>query len=150
MNIEIKQVCELPVIELKPLIEDSRNQGILFVQRLVNDWISQINCFNQEGEILLIAKDQDQLVGICGLNIDPYYRVSGLARVRHLYVLSSKRRQGIGTLLIKQIIQQAQENFNLLNLRTHSPEADKFYLAQGFQRSYERPECTHMLQLTRK
>ncbi|MGK7894535.1 MAG: GNAT family N-acetyltransferase, partial [Xenococcus sp. (in: cyanobacteria)] len=77
-----------------------------------------------------------------------YYPVVGLGRVRHLYVLSSKRRQGIGSQLLRQIIQQAKQNFDLLNLRTHNPEESLFYLSQGFQRSYERPECTHILELT--
>ena len=147
MAIKIRKTDKISVIELKLLIEDSRNQGILIVQRLVNNWISKTNCFNQQGEVLLMAKDDDGLVGLCGLNIDPYYRVSGLGRVRHLYVLSSKRRQGIGGQLIKQIFQHARPHFDLLNLRTNNVEADKFYLAQGFQRSYERPECTHILKL---
>ena len=147
MAIEIKNTNELSLIELKPLLEDSRNQDIVFVDLLVNEWIAKINCFNQEGEVFLLAKDDDRVVGLCGLNIDPYHRVSGLGRVRHLYVLSTKRRQGIGSQLIQQIIQQAKSHFELLNLRTNNAEADKFYLAQGFQRSYERPECTHILKL---
>ena len=147
MAIEIKNTNELSLIELKPLLEDSRNQEIVFVDLLVNEWIAKINCFNQEGEVLLIAKDDDRVVGLCGLNIDPYHRGSGLGRVRHLYVLSTKRRQGIGSQLIQQIIQQAKSHFELLNLRTNNAEADKFYLAQGFQRSYARPECTHILKL---
>ena len=147
MAIEIKNTNELSLIELQPLLEDSRNQDIVFVDLLINEWIAKINCFNQEGEVLLLAKDDGKIVGLCGLNIDPYHRVSGLGRVRHLYVLSTKRRQGIGSQLIQHIIQQAKSHFDLLNLRTNNAEADKFYLAQGFQRSYERPECTHILKL---
>lgn len=147
MAIAIKKTNELSVVEFEPLIEDSQKQDILIVRRFVDNWISKTNCFNQKGEVLLVAKDDDMIVGFCGLNIDPYYPVPGLGRVRHLYVLTSKRRQGIGSKLIKQIILQAKLNFDLLNLRTHNVEADKFYLAQGFQRSYDRPECTHILKL---
>ena len=147
MTIEINHIKELSVRELKPLVQDSQKRGFSFVQLLVDEWMANINCFNKSGEILLLAKDNHQPVGICGLNIDPYYRVSGLSRVRHLYVLSSKRRQGVGSQLIKEIIQIAKQNFDLLNLRTNNTEANLFYLAQGFQRSYERPECTHILKL---
>ena len=147
MIINIKEIKKLSVIELKSLIEDSQNQGFSFVQRCVEEWLTETNCFNQKGEVLLVAKENNQIIGLCGLNIDPYYPVMGLGRVRHLYVLSSKRRQGIGSKLIKQIIQQAKPNFDLLNLRTNNPQANLFYLAQGFQRSYERPECTHILKL---
>jgi len=147
MTIKIERVKELSVIELKPLIQNSQDGDFSFVQRLVNEWIAKTNCFDRESEILLWAKDNNQPVGLCGLNIDPYYPVSGLGRVRHLYVLSSKRRQGIGSQLIQEIIQQAKQNFDLLNLRTNDAEANLFYLAQGFQRSYERPECTHIFKL---
>lgn len=146
MAIKIKKTKELSITELKPLIEDSQKEGISFVQRLVDEWVTKTNCFDREGEVFLIANDS-KLVGLCGLNIDPYYPVSGLGRVRHLYILSSRRRQGIGTLLIQNIIEQARQNFDLLNLRTNNPQADRFYLARGFQRSYERPECTHILKL---
>lgn len=147
MAIKIEKTKELPITELKPLIKDSQKEGIMFIRRLIDEWITKTNCFERNGEVLLIAKDDSKLVGLCGLNIDPYYRVSKLGRVRHLYVLSSRRRQGIRTILIKNTIKQARQNFDLLNLRTNNPEADRFYLAQGFQRSHERPECTHILKL---
>ena len=148
MIIDIKEIKKLSVIELKSLIEDSKNQDFPFVQRLVDEWLAGTNCFNKKGEVLLIAQDHNQPIGLCGLNIDPYYTVAGLGRVRHLYVLSSQRRKGVGSQLLKEIIEQAKQNFELLNLRTHNPEANLFYLAQGFNRSYERPECTHILKLT--
>ena len=135
MVVKIEKIKELPITKLKPLIEDSQKEGISFVQKLVNEWVTKTNCFNLKGEVFLIAKDS-KVVGLCGLNIDPYYPVSGLGRVRHLYILSSRRRQGIGTLLIQNIIEQARQNFDLLNLRTNNPQADRFYLARGFQRSY--------------
>lgn len=147
MVIEIQKPKKLPIIELQPLIEDSDKENIFFVRRFIKDWITRTNCFNKEGEVFLIAKESSQLIGLCGLNIDPYDRVCKLGRVRHLYVLSSRRREGIGTLLISHTIELARQNFDLLNLRTNNPEADRFYLARGFQRSYERPECTHILKL---
>lgn len=147
MVIEIQKIEKLPIIKLQPLIDDSDKENIFFVRRFIKEWITKTNCFNKEGEIFLIAKESSQLIGLCGLNIDPYHRVSQLGRVRHLYVLSSRRREGIGTLLIKQIVKQARQNFDLLNLRTDNPKADRFYLARGFQRSYERPESTHILKL---
>lgn len=147
MLLEIEKIEKLPIIELQPLIEDSDQENIFFVRRFIKEWITRTNCFNKEGEVFLIAKESSQLIGLCGLNIDPYHRVSQLGRVRHLYILSSRRREGIGTLLISHTIELARQNFDLLNLRTDNPEADRFYLARGFQRSYERPECTHILKL---
>ena len=150
MMVDIKEIKKLSVIKLKLLIKDSQNQGCTFVQLLVDEWLAGTNCFNKKGEVLLVAQDNNQPIGLCGLNIDPYYPIVGLGRVRHLYVLSSKRRQGIGSQLLKEIIHQAKKNFDLLNLRTNNPEASLFYLAQGFLRSYERPECTHILKLNNR
>jgi GNAT superfamily N-acetyltransferase len=147
MTIKIERVKKLSYIELESLIQDSKLEGFAFVHRFVDEWRAETNCFNRKGEIFFIAKDNNQLVGCCGLNIDPYYLVSGLGRVRHLYVLSSKRRQGIGSQLIKEIVREAKHNFDWLNLRTNDVEASLFYLAQGFKRSYKRPESTHVLKL---
>ncbi|VEP16679.1 PanD maturation factor (fragment) [Hyella patelloides LEGE 07179] len=77
MAIKIEKIKELSIIKLKPIIEDSRNQGFLFVQRLVDNWIDQKNCFDQKGEVLLIAKDADRFIGLCGLNIDPFVKHLG-------------------------------------------------------------------------
>ncbi|MGV2831722.1 GNAT family N-acetyltransferase [Myxosarcina sp. GI1(2024)] len=46
-----------------------------------------------------------------------------------MYVLSTKRRQGIGSQLIEKIIRQAKPHFEVLNLRTNNGKANKFYLA---------------------
>ena len=147
MTIKIEQTKEFFLAELDVIIEDSKNQNILFVQRFFDNWVSKINCFDRKGEILLTAKDSDRIIGLCGLNIDPYCSTPKLGRVRHLYVLSLYRKQGIGTRLIEQIIHQAKPHFTVLNLRTYNPQADKFYLNRGFQRSYKR-SSTHILKLT--
>ena len=147
MTIKIEPTKELSLVELKAIVKDSKNQDILFVRRFFDNWVSRSNRFDREGEILLTAKDSDRVIGLCGLNIDPYCSMPKLGRVRHLYVLSSYRRQGIGTQLIEEIIRQAKPHFTMLNLRTYNPQADKFYLARGFQRSYKR-STTHIFKLT--
>lgn len=147
MTIKIEREKDLACIELELLIQDSQIEGFAFVQRFVDEWRAETNCFHRKGEMFLTAKENDLVVGCCGLNIDPYYCVSGLGRVRHFYVMSSKRRQGIGSQLIQEIVREAKHNFNWLNLRTNNAKASLFYLAQGFKRSYERPECTHILKL---
>lgn len=147
MAVKIQKYSTLSSVDMKPLIAESKTNGIEFVQRFVEEWKAGINQFNRYGEICLIAEEDNQLIGICGLNIDPYEQNTGIARVRHLYVLTEQRRRGIGKKLIKHIVSYAQQNFHQLNLRTTNPEADKFYLALGFERSTDSPYCTHRLQL---
>ena len=107
MTIKIKPTKELSFDELKLIIEDSKDRDILFVRRFFDNWVSGSNRFDRKGEILLIAKDSDRVIGLCGLNIDPYCSIQKLGRVRHLYVLSTYRRRGIGSQLIAQIVHYA-------------------------------------------
>ncbi len=69
MIIDIKEIQKLSVIELKSLIEDSKNQGFPFVQRLVDEWQAGTNCFNKKGEVLLTAQYHNQLSRCVQLNI---------------------------------------------------------------------------------
>ncbi len=88
-----------------------------------------------------------RIIGICGLNIDPYANSQSIGRVRHLYVMVEYRRRGIGRALVERVIDEARLNFNRLHLRTHSDVADKFYRAIGFT-PYDGDEyCTHILEL---
>jgi N-acetylglutamate synthase-like GNAT family acetyltransferase len=85
------------------------------------------------------------LVAIGGVNIDPYFEESSIARVRHVYVLSDWRNQGIGKQLIQAIIDKSQQQFRLLTLRTFNKQAADFYRAIGFQTEPEIKHATHHL-----
>ena len=147
MTVIIEREKQLKIDEFKPLVEESQQNGFRFVKRLADGWENGSNQFNRAGEFILVAKINEQIVGTCGLNIDPYQAVMGLGRVRHLYVLSDYRRQGIASRLIDRVVEDAKPYFHTLNLRTDSDLADKFYLNRGFQSSHELPECTHWLRL---
>lgn len=67
-----------------------------FLRRLSDEWKSGANRFEQVGEILLGAKCNERLIGVCGLNVDPYVRSPGVGRLRHLYVSPHTRQAGLG------------------------------------------------------
>ncbi|MEQ8856730.1 GNAT family N-acetyltransferase [Gimesia sp.] len=130
--------------QLDLLAEEARSQGYRMLDRLQQEWREGTNCFDREGECVLIAVRSDRIVGVCGLNRDPYCARDDVGRVRRLYVSVEFRRQDIGRQLVETIQQHCQEKFSQFRLRTHSPEADAFYLSLGFRHTTEDPCCTHV------
>jgi GNAT superfamily N-acetyltransferase len=114
---------------------------------LLDDWQSGRNRFAQPGEGLFVAQSGERIIGVCGLNVDPYANDPAVGRVRHLYVLSAFRRQGVGRRLVHEVIAAARGHFRSLRLRTDSPDAARFYSALGFRECPSDPDCTHVLDL---
>lgn len=136
-----------PGNEIVELLAESEAAGFLFVRRLVTEWASGVNRFAEAGELLLAARSDGRLIGICGLNRDPYAASERVGRVRHLYVMAAFRRQGIGRRLLDEIIAAARGTYDRLHLRTDSQEAARFYEGLGFQECSDMPDCTHCLEL---
>lgn len=145
MEIRIEQATTLGS-ELEPLIAEADRDGHLFLRRLGDDWASGSNRFDAPGEILMVARAGDRLVGIGGLNRDPYAQAAGIGRLRHLYIARDARRRGVGTSLVRNILAGAQPHFAFVRLRTDSSEAALFYLRQGFRPTTE-TDATHILRI---
>lgn len=92
------------------------------------------------------AWTSQRLVGVGGLNTDPYTQEPRVGRVRHLYVLEARRRRGVGRSLVAAIAAEAQGSFDRLRVRTPSPGGAAFYESFGFERCSEK-HCTHSLDL---
>jgi GNAT superfamily N-acetyltransferase len=146
--IQIIRLLQFVPSELGGLVTESELQEFAFLRRLITDWDSGANRFALYGETLFAAQDRGIMVGVCGLNVDPYVSDRGIGRVRHLYVLASRRRQGIGRRLVTQVIVSATRSFRMLRLRTDSPAAATFYEALGFEPCTD-AACTHRLLLHR-
>jgi ribosomal protein S18 acetylase RimI-like enzyme len=132
---------------LGALIVESEATGLRFVQRLATEWNSGANRFDRPGEALLVARLADQIIGVCGLNVDPYATAPTIGRVRHLYVLRGHRRLGVGGRLVAEIIAAARGHFEVLHLRTTNPAAAALYERLGFQRRDDIADSTHLLDL---
>ena len=140
----IERVNKLVPGCLEALLAESEQAGSLIVRRLVDDWASGVNRFDRSGEALFAARLEGHLVGVCGLNVDPYSAEAGLGRLRHLYVLSAYRRRGIGRQLVAEVIAAARGRFDRLRLSTRNPEAAQLYERMGFG-STEAAHCTHVM-----
>lgn len=132
MSIEIQRVRDLQLAWLQWLIAESEAEGFRHLHRLRDEWLSGHNRFDQEGEALFIAQSGPNVVGLCGLNRNPFDTTSRTGRVRRLYVAFDYRRQGIGRALVSRVLEAARPHFTALEVRTNSQEADAFYRALGF------------------
>jgi GNAT superfamily N-acetyltransferase len=146
-DVSVSRLHELPLDRLAELIAESEKNDCRFLRRLVDDWESGSNRFAQPGEALFAAVVGGRIIGICGLNSDPYCSGGRVGRVHHLYVAVEFRRRGIGGLLVSTVVQTARNAFEQLRLRTDSAPAARFYEVLGFRRCEGEARCTHTLEL---
>lgn len=143
----ITRVKKLDIEALEWLREESLLEGFRFIERMCTEWTSGTNRFTAPGEALFLAIADDRIVGVCGLNCDPFQHDPFVGRVRRLYVARAHRRAGVGRTLLETVILHAQEHFRLLRLRTE--EANEFFLSQGFRRIASEENATHFIDLKR-
>jgi GNAT superfamily N-acetyltransferase len=143
----IERIFALPCQELEGLVGESIAAGFALVQRLVAEWDSGANHFDKPGEALFLARRAGRVLGVCGLNIDPYAARPDVGRVRHLYVSADHRRHGIGRALVDRVVAEARKSFVTLTLRTNTDEGAAFYAAIGLRPTSTLPSSTHYLDL---
>jgi GNAT superfamily N-acetyltransferase len=133
-TVRIDRVGTLPE-GLDLLVQASLEEGFGMVKRLKENWLSGSNTFSLEGEAYFEARRGVQLVGVAGLNRDPYHDNDKVGRVRHMYVLPSERRCGIGRMLVDAVLDHARGHFTVLQLRSTTGDngAVKFYESLGFE-----------------
>ncbi|QQK78201.1 ribosomal protein S18-alanine N-acetyltransferase [Salicibibacter cibarius] len=81
----------------------------------------------------LVAANQEQIVGYCGIWIALYE-----AHITNIAVLSSHRHQGVGRLLLQGMIRRALELEAIsmtLEVRESNTDAQSFYKTFGFKKS---------------
>jgi GNAT superfamily N-acetyltransferase len=132
---------------LTDLAQDAERDGHRMVSHLISEWTDGTNRFAKPGESLYIAREGEQIVGVCGLNVDPYLADPAVGRVRRLYVAVASRRSRVGTVLVDRIVADARDSFDTLRLRTRNPVAAAFYESHGFVPVAGDEVCTHQLRL---
>lgn len=146
-NVFVTRVRVFNVNEVYPLVLESEKEGFRFVRRLYDDYVSGTNRFDGDREALFVARQLNQIVGICGLNQDPYSQFDNVGRVRRLYVHPDFRKHGVGRRLVSNVILEARRFYATLILRTDNPAADQFYRAIGFSTDHVPDNATHWLSL---
>jgi GNAT superfamily N-acetyltransferase len=128
------------------LRREASEEGFKFIDRLVTEWRDGSNRFNKAGEILLgVFLSDGEMIAVGGLNRD-FAFPSGVGRLRHVYIRAEFRRQGIASALLDRLERHARSRFDLIRLRTDTPEAARFYEGRGYQ-PIGSETATHVLQL---
>ncbi|SFS56772.1 GNAT family N-acetyltransferase [Paenibacillus sp. 453mf] len=146
----IERVTCLEEYNFYLLLDESMSEGYKFVQKLLDEYMQGDNRFNKFGESLFVAIIEKEVIGVCGLNIDPYLKFNDVGRVRHLYVSPIHRSKGVGSKLLRIIEDEARKYFRILTLYTENPIADRFYRNIGFLRAEGIDKASHVLNLERK
>ena len=147
LNYQIQRTETLPPDLGSELIPAARQESFGALERLRADWLAGANRFSAPGEGLYIARVQGRLIGVCGLNRDPYSADAGIGRLRRLYVHPGFRRNGVGRALVERVMVDSRACFHTYQLRTVDPQASAFYQALGFIRVLGEPAVTHRLVL---
>ena len=126
------------------LADEAESNGHYFLKKMQEDWLERRNLFDRPGEALFAVIDEaGMLIGVGGLNVDPYSENSKVGRVRHVYISKRFQKTGLGKLILHRILEHAKGRFDLLRLRTHNPEAVSFYLSLGFELDKSQNDPTH-------
>lgn len=133
-DIHIQQIENLMKYEISHLVQDSKEEGFNFLIKLINEYENKINVFNKTGECLYGIFQGDTLIGIGGLNKDPYTVDNNVGRLRRFYISKDYRRIGLGNLLLNRLLCHAEKYFKIVVLHTDTKRGDAFYTVNGFVR----------------
>lgn len=128
----VQRWAETECPDVSELEELATAEGHSFVTRTRCEWEIGINRFDRSGESFFLAIAEGRIIGICGLNRDPYLDDSSVGRLRHLYVHPSHRRSGVAAALMNECLSSAIGNFERIRLRTSNQAADALYCSLGF------------------
>jgi len=126
------------------LRSQSMAEGFNMLRRLEDNWLSGHNRFDKPGEKLIGASVDGLIVGICGLNIDPFTLKTGIGRLRHLYVDAGWRKKQVGSALLNEILKDSGHWFDFINTNA-PPSAFTFYERAGFVALTGAEKVTHHL-----
>ena len=133
-DIYIQQIEDLMIYEYDYLVQESKDEGFNFLLKLINEYKNEINTFNKTVECLYGIFQGENLIGIGGLNVDPYTENNKIGRLRRFYISKDYRRTGLGNLLLNRLLSHAEKNFQIVVLHTDTKQGNAFYLANGFVR----------------
>ena len=131
---------EILILEAEAVAE-----GFRFLTRLIAEWHSGANRFDQPGECLLGVFNSGQLIAVGGLSRDPYAGPD-VGRLRRVYVAQASRERHVGKALVGQLLERAAQQVRVVRLSTDTHEGAAFYLRCGFE-SIQDEHATHMKSL---
>ena len=143
----IVKIEDLKNINLEELLSFSKNENYKLIFKLISDYKSGINRFDKNGEILVCYKENNKILGICGLNIEPQSELINTARIRRLYILPKFRKKQIGKKLVHYLLEYAKNYFNKVTTNIGDLNISNFYISCGFNQVDNISGITHITSL---
>lgn len=144
----IKEIPDINKVDLAEILEESQALGYGMIERLIRNWSCGENNFGKENEAFFSYEIEGRVVGVGGVNEEPYLKIKEYGRMRHLYVLMGWRRKGVGGAIVDATIDFARTHYTLMTLMTpNDGSADAFYEAKGFRKCTSLQRVSHTFDL---
>lgn len=141
----IIDIDDLKTYNIETIKYESGKEGYNIINRLYADYRSGKNRFDKKSEKPVGFMLDDEIVAICGLNIEP--TDNKLGRIRRLYVQAKCRHHRIGTKLVKHLIEYASQHFEGVVVNIGDLTVGGFYKSIGFEPIVDNESYTHIYRL---
>ena len=148
-DIHIQQIEDLMIYEHDYLVQESKDEGFYFLIKLISEYENKINTFNKTGECLYGIFQGEKLIGIGGLNEDPYTINNKIGRIRRFYIAKIPKER-IREVIISENYKRCEKHFNIVVLNTDTVQGDKFYTSSGFLKGTKYMGVSHYLNLYKR
>lgn len=139
MTLVLQRIEDILPVDVNDLALLAQQEGFCHVARLVAEWNDGFR-FDRLGEMLMAGCQGDMLVAIGGVTIDPAHQDA--LRMRRFYVHPDYRRQGIGRILAKTLLDHALSFHRPLFVHAGTAVAPVFWESLGFSK-HEQDGHTH-------
>lgn len=127
------RVHQIDPLAWAPLLAASQQEGWQMLRRLMDEWRSGANRYEQPGESLWAWFDANgQVIAVGGLNVEPPPGRPGTGRMRRFYVHPDWRHHGLAKRLVNVVLASAQGHFSRLHVNCESAESATFWSSCGF------------------
>ena len=126
----VTDITDLETCNVETLRNESLEEGYNIINHLIAEYRSGENRFDRPGEKLIGFVLNNEIVAVCGLNIEP--TDDRLGRIRRLYVLKDYRHRNTGTTLVRHLIGHAKKYFKGVVVNIGDLPVDGFYRSAGF------------------
>jgi len=133
--------------KMSALLRQSEMEGFDLLVRMDRNWRNGVNRFSRPGEALYCVEHEGRIVGVCGRAIDP--NDPTILQLRHAYVLPEWRHLGIGSAVLKRLLDVPTGMFRKITLRAYFPLVRKFCERRGFM-AVENQRHTHEMILDKQ
>ncbi|MFX1681637.1 GNAT family N-acetyltransferase [Mitsuaria sp. CC2] len=127
------RVHQMDPLAWAPLLAASESEGRQMLRRLMDEWRSGANRYEQPGESLWAWIDaHGQVIAVGGLNVEPPPGRAGTGRMRRFYVHPDWRGHGLAKRLVNAVLASAQGHFSRLHVNCEGDDSATFWTRCGF------------------